>query len=137
MLWQLPTIMVEYPNCIGETAMNNSKLRLHIGTTIRKRREEMNMTQAELAELIDVTTGFVGQMERGESAPNLSTLKSIIDALSLEPNSLFNVGEEEKVPEGLYELYHIFLTLSEHDQKVILLVARSLRQLEDKKADEG
>ncbi len=42
--------------------------------TIRNRRLDMELSQEQLAEKIDKTPSFIGQIERGECLPKLDTL---------------------------------------------------------------
>ena len=47
---------------------------LSIGTRIRKCRQDMEMTQNQLAKRIGVTGSFVGHIERAEKVPSLETV---------------------------------------------------------------
>lgn len=66
-----------------------------IGEVIRKKREEIGLTQEKLAELVGVSTGFIGQVERGLSNASSTILGDIIVVLALDANTLFynQVGE--------------------------------------------
>ena len=123
--------IITFIDMLGEATMNNAKFRLQTGSIIKKRRETLNMTQADLAEAIDVTTGFIGQVERGESSPNLVTLKRIIDVLAIEPNILFGRKTENDRVES--ELKQILKTLSAHDKQLLLSIAHTLKDLKIKK----
>ena len=63
-----------------------------IGRRIRTRRIQKAMTQEQLAEILDVDTSFIGQIE----APNiykpitLTTLFRIADALEMAPGELLD-----------------------------------------------
>lgn len=63
--------------------------RLKIGAIIRKYRKQNNYTQEQLAELIDLTPGFLGQVERDETYPKLDNLAKIIQVLGIDANLLF------------------------------------------------
>lgn len=63
--------------------------RLKIGAIIRKYRKQNNYTQEQLAELIDLTPGFLGQIERDETYPKLDNLAKIIQVLGIDANLLF------------------------------------------------
>ena len=47
------------------------------------------MTQADLAEKADLSTNYVGEIERGESQPTLESPLAVADALQVNPSSLF------------------------------------------------
>lgn len=53
-----------------------------LGQKIRKLRNLHHMSQAELAELIDVSTNYIGQIERGDRKPSLETLVALCNALN-------------------------------------------------------
>jgi len=53
-----------------------------LGQKIRKLRNLHHMSQANLAELIDVSTNYIGQIERGDRKPSLETLVALCNALN-------------------------------------------------------
>ncbi len=52
-------------------------------TGLRKRREELGLTQQELAEIAELTVTAVAMIERGERAPNLDTAARLCWALDV------------------------------------------------------
>lgn len=48
---------------------------------IRSLRLTNHLSQAELAESIDVSTNYIGQIERGDRKPSLETLVSLCEVL--------------------------------------------------------
>lgn len=48
-----------------------------IGERIRKIREELNMNRENFSEMIDISSVFLGQIERGEKSLSLKTLSKI------------------------------------------------------------
>jgi transcriptional regulator with XRE-family HTH domain len=66
---------------------NNNKER--IGKILRELREARQMTQEQLAALIDKTAGTIGQIERGDIYPNYETLAKIIHVLDADANLFF------------------------------------------------
>src|SRR5208337_595878 len=61
-----------------------------IGIRIAVLRKERDITQARLAELINVTTETVSRLERGVSIPSLQTLENISQALNVSLKELFD-----------------------------------------------
>ena len=59
------------------------------GEQLRRRREEMGISRAELAERIGVTRSAVGNYETGVSAPKEEVLLRLFDALHVDPNYLY------------------------------------------------
>lgn len=58
-----------------------------LGKTIHLFREKQNMTQKELAAAVGVTTGTIAEWEADESAPNLTLLSTLCDALSVSSDT--------------------------------------------------
>lgn len=53
-----------------------------LGQKIRDLRTSHHFSQADLAELIDVSTNYIGQIERGDRKPSLETLVSLCNVLN-------------------------------------------------------
>ena len=60
------------------------------------------LTQEQLAEAADVSTNFIGYVERGQRALSIKTLERIARALGVAPKDMFEFLEDE-VREHLYE----------------------------------
>lgn len=56
---------------------------LGLGETVLARRKEMNMSQADLADLVGVHQTMIGFIERGEKAPGLDVLVRLQDTLGV------------------------------------------------------
>lgn len=59
-----------------------------MGARIRSRRQGKNLTQAELADLAQVTPPFIGHIERGTRKASLETVCNIADALECSVDEL-------------------------------------------------
>ena len=55
-----------------------------IGETIKKRRNELSITQPHLAELANVSTNTLYKLERGQGNPSLEVLNKIASVLGME-----------------------------------------------------
>jgi len=60
------------------------------GEILKELRKEKKITQEQLAESIDKSSGAVGQYERGEIFPNYETLTRIIETLDVDANLFFS-----------------------------------------------
>ena len=60
--------------------MNNQQ----IGKIIQKRRDYLNLTQKDVAEMAGITFKSISEIELGIRNPTLNTLKSVLDVLGLE-----------------------------------------------------
>lgn len=95
-----------------------------LSQALQKGRENMDLTQQELAEMIQKSTGAVGQFERGESLPSLDTLYLLIKCLGIEANDLF--PSLSSTPSYFDEMKAIMRNLGQHrtnSAKNVCLVA--------------
>lgn len=54
-----------------------------LGRRIREERRRLNLTQAELAEAIDISDTYMGAIERGERSLTLDTLVRLVNRLGV------------------------------------------------------
>jgi transcriptional regulator with XRE-family HTH domain len=59
-----------------------------IGRNIRNRRNELNMTQAELSELAGITQATLSYIELGINKPQLDNLQALAEALQISIDEL-------------------------------------------------
>lgn len=69
-----------------------SKLTERIGNKINALRLSQNLTQAQLAEIVNVEPAYISMIEAGKRAPSVKTADKIATALGVTLNKLF---EEE------------------------------------------
>ena len=54
-----------------------------LGERIREERKRLNLTQAQLAEAIDISDTYMGAIERGERSLTLDTLVRLVNRLGV------------------------------------------------------
>lgn len=59
------------------------------GNKIQKTRENMGYTQLELAETLNISTNFLGDIERGNKLPSLKNLIKLSNTLKVSLDSMF------------------------------------------------
>lgn len=59
-----------------------------LGKNIREQRKEKKYTLEQLAEKLDVSTTFIGQIERAKGIPSLETLVKIANVLEVSVDGL-------------------------------------------------
>ena len=69
--------------------MNNEINYVEIGNRIRLERDKFDMTREKLAELLNLSPYFLGQIERGERKMSISTLINISECLHISIDYLF------------------------------------------------
>ncbi|AHW64889.1 Putative transcriptional regulator, HTH3-type [Corynebacterium glyciniphilum AJ 3170] len=82
---------------------------MDVGTQIAKRRSDLGLTQADLAQAAEITVRTIGSVERNETWPRKKTLGAIEHALGWAPGSLERIREggapdllPATIPEGLF-----------------------------------
>lgn len=105
-----------------------------IGKNIRKFREIKKLRQEDLAEQTDLTTNYIGMIERGEKIPSLETFINILNSLGVSADmvlsdvldngytvkdSLLNEKLEKLVPEDRNRIYEVIDTMMKHSKQIL------------------
>ncbi len=61
-----------------------------LGKRIREERQRLNLTQAQLAESIDISDTYMGAIERGERSLTLDTLVRLVNRLGVTVDYLLS-----------------------------------------------
>lgn len=67
---------------------------LQLGTKLRERRRELGLTLRDVADQTGLSVGFISQLERGMTAPSLSSLYGLAQALRSPVTSFFTPPEK-------------------------------------------
>lgn len=59
-----------------------------LGDRVKFYREQRKLYQVELADIIGVSTGYIGSIEQGIRSPSLKLLKKLAKALKVSPKDL-------------------------------------------------
>lgn len=68
-----------------------------IGAKVRDLRNRNGLTQEELADRTELTKGFISQLERGLTAPSVSTLLDIVECLGTNLSDFFHEEDDLQV----------------------------------------
>lgn len=91
-----------------------------IGAKIRNLRNQNGLTQEELADRTELTKGFISQMERGLTAPSVSTLLDIVECLGTNLSDFFHEENELQI---VYPKEDYFEKEDEHKNSITWLIA--------------
>lgn len=106
---------------------------INIGKKIRALRLQNNFTQEELANQLDLTKGYISQIENNLTSPSMQTLFSILDVLGTDVHGFFSNEEEqivvfkkddveEKVDEQLKHRIHCLIpNAQKHEMQPIII----------------
>ncbi|MEP9384897.1 helix-turn-helix domain-containing protein [Nocardioides cheoyonin] len=70
---------------------------LHLGPRLRDARQRQGLTIDQVAQMTDLTKGFISRLERDMTSPSVATLVTICDALSLPVGELFTAPKTDLV----------------------------------------
>ena len=97
-----------------------------IGKRIRRCRAAANITQEKLAELLDVSPGYVSRIERGTRWLNLERLSEVASLLSVPITSLLADTGENRQSAYEKDLLPITAKLTEENRSLLLDFAQLL-----------
>lgn len=75
-----------------------------MGTRMKRRRKELKMSQAELAEKVNVSNNHISSIETGKQIPSLTTFVKICEQLDTTPDFLL-LGSlhTDNLPNNIYD----------------------------------
>lgn len=103
-------------------------LQERIALVIRNKRIAMGMSQEQLAEIVDKTPSFIGQMERGECLPRIETLQALISCLGIDANLFFSDAAMSN--DAVAELLELANHMDEKKRSLLIEFARLLYKTE-------
>lgn len=93
---------------------------MQLGSRLRQERLKHNLTQERLAEKIDVSHAYIGQIERGERSLTLETLIKLANQLEVTADELLH--ESIKMNEGhfIHKITQLLQDRPIHEQQMAL-----------------
>jgi transcriptional regulator with XRE-family HTH domain len=70
---------------------------IDLGKKIRELRLGNNLTQEELANRLELTKGYISQLENNLTSPSMQTLFSILEVLGTDVHEFFSIEEDQTV----------------------------------------
>lgn len=70
-----------------------------LGEKIRNAREDMDLSQSDIAKLIPMNQSNYSKIERNIQEPNIEQLRRLCQILKLDPRYLLDLGEYEFISE--------------------------------------
>ena len=105
---------------------------MSIGTRIKERREELGITQVELATRLGVSKGAVGNYETDANSPKASIMYKIFDILQCDANFLYQdeVGVQDSIvpPSDERKLITLYRKLNNEGKSKLIDYADDLVQ---------
>ena len=106
--------------------LRTQSLMYKLGEKIRTLRKVAGLTQEQLAEAANVSTNFIGYVERGQRALSIKTLERIAQALNVTPKHMFEFTDANVDELRYEELLAELRKCTEDDLRMLGLFAERL-----------
>ena len=70
---------------------------MEIGSKIKQLRQQLNLSQSELADRCELTKGYISQLENDLTSPSIATLIDILSALGTNLSDFFKKEDDERI----------------------------------------
>ena len=70
---------------------------MEIGSKIKRLRQQLNLSQSELADRCELTKGYISQLENDLNSPSIATLVDILSALGTDLSEFFKKEDDERI----------------------------------------
>ncbi|MEF2968392.1 helix-turn-helix transcriptional regulator [Paenibacillus sp. M1] len=95
-----------------------------LGRRLRQERHKMNLTQEKLAEKIEVSDAYIGQIERGERSLSLDTLVKLANQLGVTVDYLLHDSIEVNDDQFMNQIRQIMTDRSAKEKQLALDVIK-------------
>ena len=106
-----------------DRVINMNTIHIEIGNRIRQLRVKKGLSQEKLAELSELNTSYIGQVERGEKNPSVDTVYRIASALQVDLPDLFKNLASGSDNSYAHKVYSLMLTMDEKRSKYLFDLA--------------
>ena len=80
-----------------------------LGTAVRRLRQQAGLTQAQLADRVDVSASYLSRIESDRREPALSTVRRLAQELPVWPGMLLATLVQTEMPEELEPVFDAFV----------------------------
>ncbi len=70
---------------------------MEIGSKIKRLRQQLSLSQSELADRCELTKGYISQLENDLTSPSIATLIDILSALGTDLSEFFKKEDDERI----------------------------------------
>ncbi|MFT3951287.1 MAG: helix-turn-helix transcriptional regulator [Oscillospiraceae bacterium] len=107
-----------------------SNITSEVGQRIRNYRNQLHISQEELAEKCGLHPTYIGQVERGEKNATLETVEKIAAGLSIALNTLFEFIEKNDDTGSEYPAmaYKLIQSVSKAEQEKLIDILKSVME---------
>ena len=110
--------------------MNQTQISVNhrqIGYRIKEVREQNHVSQAQLAEMTDLSVSYISHIETGRKKPSLESLVRIASALGITLDRILLGNQVADLKDYLPEIRNLMKDCSPYEKAVILDMVKSLK----------
>ncbi len=96
-----------------------------LGNVIKQAREKQELTQAQLASMINIDARTVLNIENYKGNPKMEVLYPLIRALKIDPNLIFYPERQHRNSDLTY-LYHLLDTCTEQEAAALIQIMETV-----------
>lgn len=106
-----------------------------MGSKIREQRKLKKYTLEQLAEKLDVSTTFIGQIERAKGVPSLETVVKIANALDVSLDYLLfsNLNNEANNSQFISQVDELTKDFSSQEKQIVIKNLELLKEFKESK----
>ena len=100
-----------------------------IGKRIKEHRQRRNLTQEMLAELIEMSPGYISMVETGRKKASLDTLLSVSKVLNITLNELLTGNQIPLDTDYNSEIGELMSGCNQHERRMMFEIMRTVRDV--------
>lgn len=106
-------------------------IKREIGERIKRVRKQRGLTQEQLAEIMEISSRNLSNIELGNSFPKPETLEKFLSALNITTQTLF-ANDSIKSDEELLKDINFLINSIQHDHKTLEMIYKVLNDIIEK-----
>lgn len=95
-----------------------------LGNAVKEARTESKLTQEQIADMLDIDSRTISQIERGLGNPKLETLYPLIRILNVDANTIFYSVPKTETP-NLDRLMRLVSTCTEYEAHEFIRIVKT------------
>ena len=96
-----------------------------LGNAVKEARTESKLTQEQIADMLDIDSRTISQIERGLGNPKMETLYPLIRILNMDANTIFYSSSKAETP-NVDRLMHLVSTCTEYEAHELIRIVTDI-----------
>ena len=107
-----------------------------LGNAVKEARTESKLTQEQIADMLDIDSRTISQIERGLGNPKLETLYPLIRILNVDANTIFYSAPKTETP-NLDRLMRLVSTCTEYEAHELIRIVNDIMRHSENENEEN